>query len=95
MRFVTKNAFLMMAITGEGFCTAAHQAFYLAMRTAGEYAITHGVGHTMMFFAKLLVSASVTFFSYLLLTNLSEFEETIYSPFSPAIVSVPACSCAS
>lgn len=35
VRFITKNAFLMMAITGEGFCSSAHQAFYLAMRTSG------------------------------------------------------------
>lgn len=60
----------MMAISGEGFCSSAHQAFYLAMRTSAEYAITHGVGHTMMFFGKLLVSVSVTFFAYLLATGL-------------------------
>ena len=76
----------MMAISGDGFCTAAHQAFYLAMRTAGEYAITHGVGHTMMFFAKLLVSAVVTFFCYMLLINLEEYQETIYSPFTPTMM---------
>ena len=85
----------MMAITGEGFCSAAHQAFYLSVRTAGEYAITHGVGHTMMFFAKLLVSASVSFFCYLLLTNLEEFEESIYSPLSPTIVKPKILSFAS
>jgi choline transporter-like protein 2/4/5 len=73
VRFVTKNAFLMMAISGEGFCTSAHQAFYLALRTAGEYSITHGVGHVMMLFGKLLVSVGVTFFAYLLATGLIEF----------------------
>ena len=53
-----------MAISGDGFCTSAHQAFYLAMRSAGEYAITHGVGHTLMFFGKLLVSVLVTLLAY-------------------------------
>lgn len=70
IRFITKNAFLMMAISGEGFCTSAHQAFYLAMRSAGEYAITQGVGHTLMFFGKLLVAVLVTIFAYLLSVNL-------------------------
>jgi hypothetical protein len=63
----------MMAISGEGFCTSAHQAFYLALRTSGEYSITHGVGHVMMLFGKLLVSVCVTFFAYLLATGLIEF----------------------
>lgn len=70
VRFVTKNAFLMMAISGEGFCSSAHQAFYLAMRSSGEYAITHGVGHTVMFFGKLLVSVAVSLVAYLLATEL-------------------------
>ena len=70
IRFVTKNAFIMMAISGEGFCSSAHQAFYLTLRSAGEYAITHGVGHTLMFFGKLLVSVLITIFAYTLAVHL-------------------------
>lgn len=60
----------MMAISGEGFCTSAHQAFYLALRSSAEYAITHGVGHTLMFFGKLLVSVVVTILTYILVNEL-------------------------
>jgi hypothetical protein len=42
----------------------------------------------MMFFGKLLVSVGVTFFAYLLATGLIEFEENLYSPFTPVIVIV-------
>ena len=59
-----------MAISGEGFCTSAHQAFYLALRSSAEYAITHGVGHTLMFFGKLLVSVVVTILTYILVNEL-------------------------
>lgn len=34
IRFISHNAFIMMAITGDGFCTSAHQAFYLVMRSS-------------------------------------------------------------
>ena len=34
IRFISHNAFIMMAITGEGFCTAAHEAFYLILRSS-------------------------------------------------------------
>ena len=70
VRFLTHNAILMMAISGQGFCTSAHHAFYLAMRSAGQYAISHGVGHTLMFFGKLLVSVLVTTLAYWLAVGL-------------------------
>jgi len=41
-----------------------------------------------MFFGKLLVSVLVTFFAYLLATELNDFKDNIYSPFTPTIVSI-------
>jgi choline transporter-like protein 2/4/5 len=86
IRFITKNAFIMMAITGEGFCTSAHQAFYLILRSSAQYAITHGVGHLIMFFGKLLITITCTFCGYLLITNIEAFSENIFSPFMPTLV---------
>lgn len=65
------------------------------MRTAAEYSITHGVGHIMMFFGKLLVSVAVTLFAYLLATGLVEFEEALYSPMSPVLVLILLHRCLS
>lgn len=76
----------MMAISGEGFCTSAHQAFYLALRSSGTYAITHGVGHTVMFFGKLLIAVLVTILAYTLTIGLDEFQDAVYSPLTPAVV---------
>ena len=45
------------------------------MRSSAEYAITHGVGHTLMFFSKLLVSVLVTIFAYVLVIGLDEFND--------------------
>ena len=73
IRFISHNAFIMMAITGEGFCSSAHQAFYLVMRSSMEYAISHGVGHVIMFFGKLFISAVCTFSGYLLITEVDYF----------------------
>jgi hypothetical protein len=35
IRFVNENAYIMMAYSGESFCNAAGEAFYLIMRNAG------------------------------------------------------------
>jgi hypothetical protein len=45
------------------------------MRSSAEYAITHGVGHILMFFSKLLVSVLVTIFAYVLVIGLDEFND--------------------
>lgn len=59
-----------MAITGNGFCTSAHDAFYLILRSSTQYAITHGVGHLIMFFGKLLITVICTFGGYILVTSI-------------------------
>lgn len=87
IRFISKNAFIMMAITGEGFCTSAHQAFYLIVRSSAEYAISHGVGHLIMFFGKLLITVLCTFCGYLMITQIDFFASQIFSPVMPTIVS--------
>lgn len=73
IRFISHNAFIMMAITGSGFCSAAHEAFYLILRSAAAYAITHGVGHLLMFFGKLLITALCTFIGYIMITQIEQF----------------------
>ena len=86
IRFISRNAFIMMAITGEGFCTSAHQGFYLVLRSTREYAITHGVGYLIMFFGKLFISMSCTIVGYMIIEHVQYFSEDIYSPFMPTIV---------
>jgi len=40
-----------------------------------------------MFFSKLLVSVLVTIFAYVLVIGLEEFNDEVYSPLTPAIMS--------
>jgi hypothetical protein len=58
----------MMAITGSGFCSAAHEAFYLILRVSQIYAVSHGIGYLIMFFGKLLVTSLCTFIGYIMIT---------------------------
>lgn len=78
----------MMAITGEGFCTSAHQAFYLIFRSSTEYVISHGVGHLIMFFGKLLIAVACTICGYLMITHINYFSVQLFSPVMPTIVNL-------
>uniref|UniRef100_A0AAY4AXX5 Choline transporter-like protein n=1 Tax=Denticeps clupeoides TaxID=299321 RepID=A0AAY4AXX5_9TELE len=46
IRFINRNAYIMIAIYGTNFCTSAREAFYLLMRNItvifGSYLIAHG-----------------------------------------------------
>lgn len=77
-----------MAITGSSFCTAAHEAFYLILRSTAAYAITHGVGHLIMFFGKLLVTIVCTLCGYFMITKISHFSEDMFNPVMPTIVTL-------
>lgn len=45
IRFINSNAYIMIALTGKGFCSAAYDAFYLIFRNALKVAITHGCNY--------------------------------------------------
>jgi hypothetical protein len=76
----------MMAISGDGFCSAAHEAFYLVLRTSQVYVVSHGIGYLIMFFGKLLVCALCTFIGYLMVTQIEYFSEEVFNPVMPTIV---------
>lgn len=42
IRFLNSNAYIMIALTGDNFCRAAYDAFYLLLRNILNVAITHG-----------------------------------------------------
>lgn len=42
IRFISTNAYIMIALTGEGFCHSAKNAFFLVIRNAAQFSVTHG-----------------------------------------------------
>lgn len=42
IRFLNSNAYIMIALTGQNFCSSAYDAFYLITRNIMKVFITHG-----------------------------------------------------
>ncbi|XP_028328456.1 choline transporter-like protein 5-A isoform X1 [Gouania willdenowi] len=59
IRYVNRNAFIMMAIYGKNFCTSARDAFYLLMRNVLRVAVVDRLTDALLFMAKVLISAGV------------------------------------
>ena len=69
MKFITRQAYLMMAIVGENFCFSAKKMFYFSLRNVAKVGITHGVAGVVVFFGKVFCVGMSTFFCYLIITQ--------------------------
>lgn len=86
LKFVTKHAYIQMAMTSESFCAASEDAFHLLLRNALRFGTVHGLASVFMLLGQLVVSVGATFIGYLIITKTDHFTEAIYSPFLPTIL---------
>ncbi|KAG7514794.1 choline transporter 5 isoform X2 [Solea senegalensis] len=59
IRFINRNAYIMMAIYGKNFCTSSKDAFFLLMRNVIRVAVLDKVTDFLLFLGKLLITGSV------------------------------------
>ncbi|XP_077600145.1 choline transporter-like protein 4 [Stigmatopora nigra] len=64
MKFLNRNAYIMIAVYGKNFCTSAKKAFFLIMRNIIRTIILDKVADLLLFFGKLLVIGGVGVLSF-------------------------------
>ncbi|XP_073776231.1 choline transporter-like protein 5-A isoform X4 [Danio rerio] len=69
IRFMNRNAYIMIAIYGKNFCTSAREAFYLLMRNVVRVAVLDKVTDFLLFLGKLLIAGSVGVIAFFLFTR--------------------------
>ncbi|KAA0719008.1 Choline transporter-like protein 5-A [Triplophysa tibetana] len=69
IRFINRNAYIMIAIYGKNFCTSAREAFYLLMRNVVRVAVLDKVTDFLLFLGKLLIAGCVGVIAFLLFTR--------------------------
>ncbi|KAI9179066.1 hypothetical protein H9P43_005728 [Blastocladiella emersonii ATCC 22665] len=57
LKFINKNAYILIAVEGYGFCEAASTAFQLLFRNAFRVAVIDRVANFLLFLGKLLIVA--------------------------------------
>jgi choline transporter-like protein 2/4/5 len=85
IKFITKNAYIQIALTNKSFCPAALSTFFLIVRNAARFSIISGIGAILMFVGKALIIILSGWISYLILMN-SDLKDKIFSPIFPVIV---------
>lgn len=64
IKFINRNAYIMVAIYGKNFCTSARDAFFLLMRNVIRVAVLDKVTDFLLFLGKLLIVGIVGIISF-------------------------------
>ncbi|XP_035278345.1 choline transporter-like protein 5-A isoform X1 [Anguilla anguilla] len=69
IRFMNRNAYIMIALHGKNFCTSAREAFCLLMRNVVRVAVLDKVTDFLLFLGKVLIAASVGVLAFFFFTR--------------------------
>ncbi|XP_072560890.1 choline transporter-like protein 2 isoform X2 [Paramormyrops kingsleyae] len=64
IKFLNRNAYIMVALYGKNFCTSARDAFFLLMRNVIRVAVLDKVTDFLLFLGKLLIVGAVGILSF-------------------------------
>jgi hypothetical protein len=86
IKFLNKNAYIQIALTGKSFCGAAKDAFFLILRNPLRMGVVASIGSIFVLFGKIFIAALTALGAFLTVTNWTYFSEKLYSPFIPTLV---------
>ncbi|XP_063714645.1 choline transporter-like protein 2 [Symsagittifera roscoffensis] len=90
IKFISKNAYILIAIYGRNFCFSAMDAFFLILRNAVRVAVVNGITAFLIFVSKMALTASMVFASFLFfsghITAVNEWVPDLNYYFIPIIV---------
>uniref|UniRef100_A0A8C8HEF5 Choline transporter-like protein n=1 Tax=Oncorhynchus tshawytscha TaxID=74940 RepID=A0A8C8HEF5_ONCTS len=69
IKFMNRNAYIMIAIYGKCFCTSARDAFCLLMRNVVRVAVLDRVTDFLLFLGKVLIAGSVGVIAFFFFTH--------------------------
>ncbi|XP_069093290.1 choline transporter-like protein 4 isoform X1 [Pleurodeles waltl] len=81
IKFLNRNAYIMIAVYGKNFCVSAKNAFKLLMRNIVRVVVLDKVTDLLIFFGKLLVVGGVGVFAFFFFTDRIPIkDQTFQSP---------------
>jgi choline transporter-like protein 2/4/5 len=81
MALISKNALILVAIDGRGFCSSAGTAVGLLLKYAARIATVATLGNAVLFVGKVGTAVTCAFFTFVYLDNVA-----VSSPLLPVIV---------
>lgn len=75
IRFLNYNAYIMIALTGKNFCSAAKSAFETVWANSMRFALVNGIGGAFIFVGKVCISIVTLMIFYYVITGLDYYKE--------------------
>jgi len=72
LKFLTKNAYIQIAILGKNFCTSAKNAFKLIAANCVRFAVVSGLGGIIHYIGLIFIMAGSSACGYFILTGLHD-----------------------
>jgi len=85
IKFLNKNAYIQIALTGKNFCLAAKDAFFLILHNPVRFGVVSSIGGIFIFFGKIAIASGSTLIGYIIIDNYSGYKNDVYSPLIPSI----------
>ena len=82
IRYINRNAYIYMALSGESFCSSALNSFILILKNSAKFAFVEGIADIFMFLAKVFISTSTTGLYLLIMRAMTK----VSSPWLPLFV---------
>lgn len=85
VKFISKNAFIVIAITGKNFYNSAKMAMNLIWDNAGKFSIINSLGSIFIFLGEIFICASTVFFCYCIFMYADYYRTNLTSPILPLL----------
>lgn len=86
MKYLTKSAYVQIAIKGVNYCRGAVLAFQLTVENPLRIAINSGLSSVTMFIGKATITAAIVVAAYYSLLRIDYFSLRISSPVAPTLI---------
>ncbi len=86
IKFITKNAYIQVALSNTNFCKSAWNAFALILKNVAKFGWLHTIGFVLNWFGVCSITATNCFAAYVALTRIEYFKTRVTQALAPAIV---------
>ena len=89
VRIITRNAYIFIAVKGNGFCSSGAAAVSAILANFRTLALVNSLGQVVMWLGKLTIATVSAFIGLQIIESVSSFqsgEDEVFSPWLPAMV---------
>lgn len=86
VRFINKQAFIQIGLTGKAFCPAAKDGFSVVVFHPIEFALLSGLANLFMILGNAMLVGGTMLICFAIMRNVSSINNQISSPFWPLLV---------